>query len=161
MSETCCCGCCTVGQGTLIIGILNIIGGILSIIRDSIEVNIMVYYPDQIKEADFQQNRSRYITVECIEIFMAIVYFIFACLMVQGYRMRNHRLIMPWLIWNYVSLCIVAVSIVILFILLAVAGAVAAGFIMLAMGGIFLAVQTYFVFVVKRFVTELKGGAIY
>ncbi|OXA54932.1 uncharacterized protein LOC110849670 [Folsomia candida] len=160
MSQTCCCGCCTVGQGTLTIGILNIIGGVFSIAQNSIAVHLMINNPDEFKDPDFQQHPSRYITIGCIQIFMAIVFFILACLMVHGYRMRNHRLIMPWLIWSYVSLVIGAVGIVVVSIMIAIAGQIGVGFAILAMGGLILAVQTYFVLVVKRFVDELKGGAI-
>ncbi|XP_035707994.1 uncharacterized protein LOC118435707 [Folsomia candida] len=161
MLGTCCFGCCTVGQGTLIIGIIHIIGTIFSVIMNSIGVNLMINYPDEIKDPDFHQDPRRYITIGCIQIFVAIVYLIFSCLMVHGYRMRNHRFIMPWLIWNYVSLCIGAAATVILFLLIAVVGQVGAGFVVLAIGGLYLALETYFVFVVKRFVDELKGSVFY
>ncbi|OXA53575.1 uncharacterized protein LOC110850228 [Folsomia candida] len=157
MSRTCCFGCCTVGHGTLTIGILHIICAILSMILNSIVIYFMINCPNQI----IRQDPRRYITFSCIQIFMAIVYLILACLMVDGYRMRKHRFIMPWLVWNYVSLCLGAAATVILFLLMVVAGQVGAGFIVLAICGVYLAVQTYFVYVVKTFVDGLKGSLIY
>ncbi|XP_021953339.1 uncharacterized protein LOC110850171 [Folsomia candida] len=161
MSETCCFGCCTVGQGTLTIGILNIIGGILSVVQNSIGVYLMINDPDRFQDSDFHQHESRYITIGCIQIFMAIVFFILACVMVHGYRVRNHRLIKPWLVWSYVSLGVGAVVVMLTSLVVAAAGEFGVGFAMLTLGGLFLAVQTYFVFVVRRFVDELKGGGIY
>ncbi|XP_035708117.1 uncharacterized protein LOC118435798 [Folsomia candida] len=154
MSGTCCFGCCTEGHGTLIIGILNIIGAILSMILNFIWIFLLINHPDEIEKVYIRQDPHRYITFSCIYIFMAIVNLIFSCLMVHGYRVRNHRFIMPWFVWNYASLCVVAVMILIRSLINPSSAAV-------LIGGLYLAVGTYYSLVVKRFVDELKGGLIY
>ncbi|OXA53745.1 uncharacterized protein LOC110849787 isoform X2 [Folsomia candida] len=160
MSGTCCCGSCTVGQGTLIIGILDIIGGIYSVVTDSMEIHTMINYPDKIEDPDFKEYPTLYVTLDSISIFMMVVFFILACLMIYGYRKRNHRWITPWLIWSYVTLAYGAVMVVVCFCIIAVAGRVAEGFLFLILAGFFLGLQVYFIFVVKRFVDELKGGVV-
>ncbi|XP_021953474.1 uncharacterized protein LOC110850349 [Folsomia candida] len=162
MTKTCCFACISVGRRTLIIGILNIICAILSVVLNSMEIShwTKIKYPDPIKEPNFRQTINSYITFSCIQIFIAVVYLILSCLIVDGYRMRKHRFITPWLVWNYVALCLVAAATAYLFLLLAAGGEVGAGFIVLAVSSLILSVQSYFVYVVKTFVDGLKGSSI-
>ncbi|OXA39503.1 uncharacterized protein LOC118432986 [Folsomia candida] len=112
--------CCNVKQATLRIGVSTVIYGIISIIVTSIWVNDMISRPDKIKRINFLGNlipTSSYITIGCILIFMSVVYLILACVMVYGHLSRNHRLIMPWLIWSYVTIFLVAVAALILLVI--------------------------------------------
>ncbi|OXA41930.1 uncharacterized protein LOC118438898 [Folsomia candida] len=154
-TETCCCGCCSVGQGTLAIGIFNIVGCILFIIFNSLAVNLMVIHPDQITDPAFYENPSRYITLGYVHISFSAIYFLLACLLVHGCHKRNHRFILPWLYWNYVSLLLIAVGMTAFFISLAISGEIGGGLILLGVYAAFFGIQMYLVFVVKHFVDEL------
>ncbi|XP_021953243.1 uncharacterized protein LOC110850069 [Folsomia candida] len=158
-SETCCCGC-TLGQGTLIIGIINVIAGVISVIKDSIAVNAMIFFPGEIKDPSFQTNPSRYISYGFIQIFIAVVYLILSCLMVHGCRIKNHRLIMPWLIWTYVCLFLGIGFAVIMLVIFAFAGQIGAGLLIFVIFGVILGVQTYFLSVVRRFAHNLKRDVV-
>ncbi|XP_035708015.1 uncharacterized protein LOC118435724 [Folsomia candida] len=164
MARTCF-GRLTVGHGTLIIGILHIVCAILSVILISIGIFQLMAMedPDPIKEPNFREDASFYITIGCIQIFIAVVYLILASLMVHGYRIRNYRFIMPWLVWNYVSLCLGAAATFITFLRITSAyastGQGGAGFIIVAVSVLSLAVGAYFVSVVARFVDGLKVGS--
>ncbi|OXA42544.1 uncharacterized protein LOC110859562 [Folsomia candida] len=156
--RTCCCGNCTVGQGTLTIAILNILGGIFSIIRNSIGVNEMINNPDQIKDFSFQKYQNQYIAFAGIQLFVGVVYLILSGCMVQGYRSRDHHWIMPWLVWSVISLALFSFGVVGVFFFMAFRMQFLAGVFIVVTCAVCIAVQTYFVLVVKHFVDELKGG---
>ncbi|XP_035708009.1 uncharacterized protein LOC118435720 [Folsomia candida] len=158
MSGTCCRGWYTLGQGTLTIGILNVVVGVFIIVWNSMGVNFAINYPDGfITGSFFHRHLALIITVDCITIFVMVVFFVMACFLIHGYRLRSHRWITPWLIWSYVTLGYCAFVILALFLVFVADGRVAEGFHFLAVYGCLLGVQTYFIFVVKRFVQELKG----
>ncbi|OXA58809.1 uncharacterized protein LOC110847357 [Folsomia candida] len=161
MGETCCCGCCTVATGTAIIAILDIIGGVLQMIQGSIVASLMISHPDRIPEEhypNFKDHTAVYITFQFIGIFMALVYTIVSGLLFQGYRTRNVRLCLPWLYWNYISLGLAAIGVVIIFFALALNGQFVVGLILVLIAIVVLGIAVYFVLVVQRFVNELRGG---
>ncbi|XP_035716185.1 uncharacterized protein LOC118439194 [Folsomia candida] len=115
----------------------------------------MVIHPDQITDPAFQQNPSRYITLGYVHISFSAIYIMLACILVHGCRKRNHRFILPWLYWNYVSLLLIAVGMAAFFISLAISGEIGGGLILLGVYAVAFGIQMYLVFVVKRFVDEL------
>ncbi|XP_021964323.1 uncharacterized protein LOC110859661 isoform X1 [Folsomia candida] len=92
-----------------------------------------------------------------IRIIAAGVSLIFTCVMLHGYRKRNHRLIKPWLIWSYVLILVGMTASVVTFGTMTLNGLPLVGFCTLVIFGSFLAMQIYFVVVVRRFVDELKS----
>ncbi|OXA47770.1 uncharacterized protein LOC118437108 [Folsomia candida] len=160
-SAICYGGWCTVARGTLIIGLLHIICGIASIIHNSIDLNIMMNYPDRTTDPKFQQDRIFRIRFDFVQIFMTGVHVILSCLMVHGYRKQNYRLIMPWLIWSSVSLTILATGITILLLTMVLGGQADDAGVILAISGSYFVIQAYFIVVVKKFVHELEGMTSY
>ncbi|XP_035712374.1 uncharacterized protein LOC118437463 [Folsomia candida] len=159
--ETCCCGCCTVAKGTLIIGICNVIGGIFVVIGSVVPVALRIYIslcqPDL---TNYPYGLREYNTADTIivlaQLFFALLHLIVSSLMVHGWRTRNHRLIMPWIIWSYVALVLLSARVIFLFLDLLGDGYLAAGIFSLAISPLYFLLQGYFVFVVKRFVDQLK-----
>jgi len=93
-------------------------------------------------------------------IFMAIGHLIVSFMLVQGCRTRNHQLTKPWLIWNYISLGLVAVGTVIGFFVMAFNQLLVPGLIVLVVVALLLLIVYYFIHVVERFVAELKAAWI-
>ncbi|OXA58810.1 uncharacterized protein LOC110847358 isoform X2 [Folsomia candida] len=157
MEKTCCCRSCTVATGTAIIAVLEIIGGIFQMIQGSIVANEMISHPDRIPDKHypyFKDHTAVYITFQFIGIFMALAYTIVSGLLFQGYRTRNVRLCLPWLYWNYISLGLTAIGVVILFFALALNGYFVVGLIMVLISIVVLGIAVYFVLVVQRFVDD-------
>ncbi|OXA42119.1 Voltage-dependent P/Q-type calcium channel subunit alpha-1A [Folsomia candida] len=116
--------------------------------------------PDRRRDICYRnfEYSNRYITLAFIQMFLAAVYLILACLMVQGYRVRKHRLIIPWMVWSYISLPLATVGVVVLFVVIAIDGEVGTGLFIAISAVTFIALQTYFVSVVKRFVEDLRAS---
>ncbi|OXA42138.1 uncharacterized protein LOC110859695 [Folsomia candida] len=155
--ETCCCGSFSVGKGSLFIGIFNIIGSIINLIIQPICIYSSINNPDKTKDEKIPD--SVIILSGCVSIVILLLYFIFACLLVHGYRVRNHRLVSPWFIANYAWLILSALSIVAVFVLKVSSEEFAKGAVFIGVCLTYMGVETYLVFVVKRFADELKAEA--
>ncbi|XP_035700470.1 uncharacterized protein LOC118433034 [Folsomia candida] len=154
MSTICCCGCCTVQVMT------NLIAGISTVYKSSVWVNFMIKHPDDVLIPYFHEYRGWYIALVSIPLIMGLVNFITASLLVQGCRLRNYRLILPWLVWSYVSIFLLTIGILIICTITIIAEEeLFSGLCILAVGIIFLGVQIYCVFMVKKFVHILKRDA--
>ncbi|XP_035715636.1 uncharacterized protein LOC118438899 [Folsomia candida] len=146
MKLTC---CCSLGHGALAIGILHIIVNIFYLLRNCLMIYLIIHRPD--------------LTTVLWKIFFFIttsvelISLILGCLMVHGYRVRNHCLIKPWLVWSYFLL---AVTIVFLVALALVGIANSRGITVMlsffAISGSYLALQFYFIIVVTTFMDKLK-----
>ncbi|XP_021966021.1 uncharacterized protein LOC110861220 [Folsomia candida] len=151
MGKTC---CCTLQQGTAIIGTLCIVGSILTVIVNSFWINTIVSN-ERIKP---QKHYGLFLILPCIGIVSGVVSFILGSLMVYGSIIRNRRFIIPWLVCSYV--------IVVLLLVVGAMGTFNVVFygemdhveqvFLVIFSGI---IQTYFISVVNRFVTELKAEA--
>ncbi|XP_035700408.1 uncharacterized protein LOC118433006 [Folsomia candida] len=151
MGKTC---CCTLEQGTAIIGTLCIIESIFTVIANSFWISSTISNAEQIKLTE--QYYNLYIVLASIGIVSGVVSFILGCLLVYGSTIRNHRYILPWLWCSYVSLVLLAAAGGMeLFNVIVYGGVLGVGNFFLTV--IIIIIQTYFISVVSRFVTELKA----
>ncbi|XP_021964337.1 uncharacterized protein LOC110859671 isoform X3 [Folsomia candida] len=168
MSGTCCCGCCSAGKGTLAIGIFYIALYALSILANSSKIIDLLDNSNSNDTTDAghplisHHDKTNIVfnvqmAQHSIRIIAAGVSLIFTCVMLHGYRKRNHRLIKPWLIWSYVLILVGMTASVVTFGTMTLNGLPLVGFCTLVIFGSFLAMQIYFVVVVRRFVDELKS----
>lgn len=62
------------------------------------------------------------------------------------------------MVWSYISLPLATVGVVVLFVVIAIDGEVGTGLFIAISAVTFIALQTYFVSVVKRFVEDLRAS---
>ncbi|XP_021964379.1 uncharacterized protein LOC110859718 isoform X3 [Folsomia candida] len=80
MKLTC---CLTLGQGTLVIGILHIVVAILNFLKDCFGVYLILHHPDYL---NVKEKFWLLIAASVTAIIVELVSLILACLVVHGYR---------------------------------------------------------------------------
>ncbi|XP_021964339.1 uncharacterized protein LOC110859675 [Folsomia candida] len=95
MSKTCCCGCCPVGRGTLLIGIVNTILYSACLIENCMRLNRLINHADKLEDQIILENLTAYITYGFVFVSMQLLYVVLSCLLVHGYRSRNLRFVTP------------------------------------------------------------------
>ncbi|PSN50980.1 hypothetical protein C0J52_08603 [Blattella germanica] len=160
MLRQCCCGC-TLKTGTLIIGILNALGGLGNLI------NGIVYAGYDYNSLEYYGNGQEYIDAfETIQVIMIVILVVSAILLIvalcliAGAVTGNPTLLLPWLVYSICYLCVNTILYIVMGSIAAGVtngGAAAASFFVV--GLIYFALEAYFILVVYSFYRELKGTA--
>jgi len=150
MLRQCCCGC-SLKTGAIILGVLNIIGGVWNLISGIMAASVSDYFDEDTKKVLVPVGAV-------LAVFGAILVLVSICLII-GAQKGNPVLLVPWMVFVIVFL----VANTVLYIVYAVQYFAindttnGAGNIIAAI--IYLLLQTYFLLVVYSLYRELKGTA--
>jgi len=150
MLRQCCCGC-TLKTGTIILGVLNILGGLVNLIT-GIAAGVA---------SDFVEGESKTVVVTVgvvLAVLGGILLLVSICLII-GAAKDNPALLVPWLVFTVVFLIVNTVLNIVsaaeYFALKDIAGG--AGNLVAA--AIYILLEIYFLLVVYSLYRELKGTA--
>jgi uncharacterized membrane protein len=152
MLRQCCCGC-TLKTGTIIIGVLNIIGGAGNLILGITSATAASQYI-----SDPEIRNVVIGTGATLAVFGAILLLFSICLII-GAQNEKPALLVPWMVYTIIFLIVNTIIYIVQAVQLFRANDASNGAVNIVAATLFVLLQTYFLLVVYSLYREQKGTA--